>query len=136
MESISLKNISDFIGKTVSLKGWLQIKRGNNHIQFLQIRNSGRIIQVVVEKDKFSEEDFTKIKSFHQEMSLELIGTVVESIKSDLGYEIILDSYSILGDSIDYPITPKSMEPIFYITIVTYGYVPKGNWQSFKSEMN
>jgi asparaginyl-tRNA synthetase len=107
MESISLKNISDFIGKTVSLKGWLQIKRGNNHIQFLQIRNSGRIIQVVVEKDKFSEEDFTKIKSFHQEMSLELIGTVVESIKSDLGYEIILDSYSILGDSIDYPITPK-----------------------------
>jgi asparaginyl-tRNA synthetase len=107
MESISLKNISDFIGKTVSLKGWLQIKRGNNHIQFLQIRNSGRIIQVVVEKEKFSEEDFTKIKTFHQEMSLELIGTVVESIKSDLGYEIILDSYSILGDSIDYPITPK-----------------------------
>jgi len=107
MEFISLKNISDFIDKKVSLKGWLQIKRGNNHIQFLQIRNSGRIIQVVVEKEKFSEEEFTKIKSLHQEMSLELSGRVVESEKSELGFEIIMDSYAIIGDSVDYPITPK-----------------------------
>ena len=107
MESISLKNISDYLNKTVSLKGWLQIKRGNNHIQFLQIRNSGRIIQVVVEKEKFSDEDFLKIKTLHQEMSLELTGRVVESEKSELGFEVILESYTILGDSIEYPITPK-----------------------------
>ncbi len=107
MESISLKNISDYVGKKVTLKGWLQIKRGNNHIQFLQIRNSGKIIQVVVEKEKFTEDEFSKIKSLHQEMSLELFGTVVESLKSDLGFEIILEKYTIIGESFEYPITPK-----------------------------
>lgn len=107
MESISLKNISDYVGKKVTLKGWLQIKRGNNHIQFLQIRNSGKITQVVVEKEKFTEDEFSKIKSLHQEMSLELFGTVVESLKSDLGFEIILEKYTIIGESFEYPITPK-----------------------------
>lgn len=107
MNSISLKKIDKFINQDVILKGWLHGKRGNNHIQFLQVRNSGLVIQVVVEKDKLGEEDFLKIKSLSQEVSLTLRGKVVESAKSELGYEILLDSWDLIGESIDYPITPK-----------------------------
>ncbi|HNO27103.1 MAG TPA: asparagine--tRNA ligase, partial [Leptospiraceae bacterium] len=68
-EQISFKKISDFEGQEVSAAGWLQGKRGNNHIQFLQVRNSGYIVQAVCEKEKFSEDEFQKIKSLAQESS-------------------------------------------------------------------
>jgi asparaginyl-tRNA synthetase len=107
MKKVSLRNISEEVNSIVTMNGWLQIKRGNNHIQFLQIRNSGKIIQVVAEKEKFSEDDFLKIKSLHQECSLELVGMVVKSDKAEGGFEILLESFRVIGESIDYPITPK-----------------------------
>ncbi len=107
MKNGSIRDIAGWVNQTVSFRGWLQIKRGNNHIQFLQIRNSGRIIQVVAEKEKFSEEEFLKIKSLPQECSLELTGTVVLSEKSESGYEILLQSFHLVGDSHEFPITPK-----------------------------
>jgi asparaginyl-tRNA synthetase len=107
MQSISLKNISKYKDETVLLEGWLHAKRGNNHIQFLQIRNSGRIIQVVVEKEKLGEENFQAIKSLPQEVSLSLKGLVQVSEKSDLGFEILLGDWNLIGHSENYPITPK-----------------------------
>lgn len=106
-EQISFKKISDFEGQEVSAAGWLQGKRGNNHIQFLQVRNSGYIVQAVCEKEKFSEEEFQKIKSLSQESSIEISGKVVRSEKSDSGFEILVSSFSLVHDSKDFPITPK-----------------------------
>lgn len=107
MEFISLKNIKDYEGKTIGLQGWLHGKRGNNHIQFLQVRNSGKIIQVVAEKEKVKEKVFTELKSLSQEVSLKVYGTVLASSKSELGYEIHLEKYELIGNSSNYPITPK-----------------------------
>ncbi|MCB1176828.1 MAG: asparagine--tRNA ligase, partial [Leptospiraceae bacterium] len=106
-KSISLKYIENYLDSEVTLLGWLQGKRGSNHIQFLQIRNSGIIIQVVAEKESLGEEIFSKIKSLTQETSIELKGIVHKSEKSELGYEIILKSYKTISESINYPITPK-----------------------------
>lgn len=107
MELITLKEIQDYVAKTVWLNGWLHGKRGNNHIQFLQLRNSGRIIQVVAEKEKLGEKIFSELKNLSQETSLLIYGLVIESNKSELGYEIHLEKYELIGDSKDYPITPK-----------------------------
>jgi asparaginyl-tRNA synthetase len=105
--SISLLHISEYLEKKIILKGWLHGKRGSNHIQFLQIRNSGKIIQVVAEKEIIGKEVFGKIKQLRQESSLEISGKVTASEKSELGYEIQLETIFLLGESIDYPITPK-----------------------------
>ena len=110
---MNLYDLSKSLNQSVSLSGWVHAKRGNNKIQFLQIRNSGKIIQVVCEKEKLGEVAFEKIKALAQETSIELTGTLVVSEKSELGYEIILDSYNIVGDSHDYPITPKEHGPDF-----------------------
>ncbi|MCP5511918.1 MAG: asparagine--tRNA ligase [Leptospiraceae bacterium] len=101
------KNPQKYLNEEVTLEGWLQGKRGNNHVQFLQIRNSGKIIQVVAEKEKFSEEDFQKIKSISQETSLIVKGILVLSEKTEFGYEIQLSEWKVLGPSMNYPITPK-----------------------------
>ena len=89
---MNLHDLTNNVNKSVTLSGWVHAKRGNNKIQFLQIRNSGKIIQVVCEKEKLGEAEFEKIKSLAQEVSLEVKGTLVVSEKSELGYEIILDS--------------------------------------------
>ena len=102
-----LKSLEREEGKKQTLKGWLHGKRGNNHIQFLQLRTSGIILQVVVEKEKVGDEIFSIAKSLTQEESLEIKGDLVKSDKAELGYEIILDTLKIIGASTDYPITPK-----------------------------
>lgn len=104
---INIKYIEKYLGQKVIVEGWLHGKRGNNHVQFLQVRSYGIIIQAVVEKDKFSEEVFLKAKSLSQEVALRIIGVISKTDKTDLGYEIILESYEIVGESVDYPITPK-----------------------------
>lgn len=110
---MNLYELEQNLDQTISLEGWVHGKRGNNKIQFLQVRNSGKIIQVVCEKEKLGEDAFEKIKSLPQETSIQLKGKLVLSEKSELGFEIILDSYNIVGDSHDYPITPKEHGPDF-----------------------
>ncbi len=110
---MDLKSIQNYSNRKINLSGWVQNIRGNNKIQFIQFRNSGKIIQVVCEKEKLGEEKFLEIKSLDQETSIEISGTVVDNLKSDLGYEILLDELKIVSSSKDYPITPKEHGPDF-----------------------
>lgn len=107
MNTIQLRELAKYVNTDIKLNGWLHGKRGNNKIQFLQVRNSGRIIQVVAEKQKIGEENFAIIKSLNQETSLVIQGKLVESEKAEIGYEVQLESFQKIGDSQDYPITPK-----------------------------
>ena len=103
---IGLYNLKEVSGKEVELEGWLQGKRGSNHVQFLQVRNSGKIIQVVVEKES-GEDLFVKCKNLKQETSIRIRGKLQESAKSPIGFEILLSELEIIGESDNYPITPK-----------------------------
>lgn len=110
---MDLKSIQNYLNQKISLNGWVQNLRGNNKIQFIQFRNSGKIIQIVCEKQKLSEEKFLEIKSLNQETSIQISGTVVKNSKSDIGYEILLDDLKIISSSKEFPITPKEHGPDF-----------------------
>lgn len=112
---INIKLAANYKDREVEVNGWVHGKRGNNNIQFIQMRSSGRIIQVVCEKEKLGQEVFDKIKSLTQETSIKVFGKVVESEKSEIGYEIILDKIEIIGESHEYPITPKEHGPDFLL---------------------
>lgn len=105
--NINLKEISSYTERLVQIDGWLHGKRGNNNVQFLLVRNGGRIIQAVAEKTKLGDELFSKIKELHQEHSISIFGKIVSTDKFDLGFEIQLDKIEMIGNSIDFPITPK-----------------------------
>ncbi|TGL99494.1 asparagine--tRNA ligase [Leptospira jelokensis] len=98
---------------SLPLQGWVQGLRGNNHVQFLQLRTNGEIFQVVCEKEKLGEEVFKQIKTLPQETSLEVAGTWQENPKAPGGEELLLSSFQIVGSSADYPITPKEHGPDF-----------------------
>ncbi|WP_035983696.1 asparagine--tRNA ligase [Leptospira meyeri] len=98
---------------TVRFQGWVQGLRGNNHVQFLQLRMDGRIFQVVAEKDFLGEDIFKEVKALPQETSLVVNGVIQKNEKAPGGSELFLHSFAIVGESHQYPITPKEHGPDF-----------------------
>jgi len=111
--STTLSENTDSSSAIQEVLGWVHGIRGNNHVQFLQFRTNGKIIQVVIEKEKLGEETFKFLKSIPQETSLRILGTYAENPKAPGGKELVLESYDVIGTSGNYPITPKEHGPDF-----------------------
>lgn len=104
---------SNGFASLIEKKGWLQGIRGNNHVQFLQLRTEGEILQVVIEKAKLGEEQFKAYKALPQETSIRVTGHWQENPKAPSGREILLENLEVIGVSDNYPITPKEHGPDF-----------------------
>jgi asparaginyl-tRNA synthetase len=63
--------------------------------------------QGVVVKSEVPEEVFQLAKSLTQETSVWIIGEIREDSRSKFGYEIGVSGIEVIGESHDYPITPK-----------------------------
>ncbi len=106
-KTIDLNQLSEYVDKTVTIQGWVHGLRGSNARQFLSLRSSGKILQVLAEKELLGEDPFSEIKHLKQETSLEVTGKLVANEKSPIGFELILNSFRKVGESENYPITPK-----------------------------
>jgi asparaginyl-tRNA synthetase len=107
MNTINIIDAKNHVGETVKIGGWLRGKRGNNKLQFLQLRDGSAFMQGVVNKSIVGEELFEVAKGLKQESSLYVIGEIHEDDRSDFGYEMAISGIEVVGQSIDYPITPK-----------------------------
>ncbi|MBU1628354.1 asparagine--tRNA ligase [bacterium] len=94
-------------GETVEIKGWLYNRRGSGKIQFLIIRDGTGIIQCIVEKKNFDEELFEKLKNLNYESSIIVKGKLRADARAPGGFELDVDSITIVHESEPYPITPK-----------------------------
>ena len=95
----------------VAIRGWVYRERGSNVIKFVVLRDSSEIIQCVLEKNKFSEEEWKKIDKISIESSLEIEGEIVKDARAPTGYEIKADKINIIQIAEKFPITKdKSSE--------------------------
>jgi len=101
-------DLKDNVDKKVTLAGWLYNSRSSGKIQFLIIRDGTGLCQCIVEKGKVSDELFDDLKRLGQESSLAVTGTVRAEKRSPGGFELAVAAAEIIGQSNDYPITPKS----------------------------
>jgi len=101
-------DLNDNVGKQVTLAGWLYNSRKSGKIQFLIIRDGTGLCQCIVEKGKVPDELFDDLKRLGQESSLTVTGTVRADDRSVGGHELAVTAAEIIGESTDYPITPKS----------------------------
>ncbi len=58
-------------------------------------------------KNNVSEEVFELAKELRQETSMWITGVIHEDSRSKFGYEIAVEDIEVIGESEDYPITPK-----------------------------
>ncbi len=103
----TIHHVGDYVGQTVTLRGWLYNKRSSGKIQFLQLRDGTGVIQCVVVKNEVGEDIFEKCSKLTQESSLIVHGVVREDERAVGGYEITVVDVEPVGESIDYPITLK-----------------------------
>ncbi len=107
MEWARISELKKYIGQKVVVKGWVYNLRSSKNIKFILLRDGSGLLQAVLFKGEASEEYFNKFDELTQETSLEVIGLVKEDARSVGGVELAVESFSIVGSSLDYPITPK-----------------------------
>ncbi len=107
MEQISIIDSKDHVDERVKIGVWLTDKRSSGKISFLQLRDGTAFFQGVVVKNAVGEEIFDLAKKLKQETSMWVTGTIHQDDRSHFGYEIEIDGIEVIGESGDYPITPK-----------------------------
>jgi asparaginyl-tRNA synthetase len=104
---VYIEDIGKHEGQEVTLKGWLHNRRSSGKIHFLIVRDGTGFIQAVLSKSAVGEELFKTADHLSQETSLIVSGTVRADKRAPSGYEIDVKYFEVVGDSKDYPITPK-----------------------------
>ncbi|EMY77073.1 asparagine--tRNA ligase [Leptospira weilii serovar Ranarum str. ICFT] len=104
---VSNHELEKYADRKVVIEGWVHGIRGSNARQFLSLRNSGKILQVLAEKEILGEEIFQTVKRLRQETSVVVTGKLVRNEKSPIGFELVMDEIRVVGESENYPITPK-----------------------------
>jgi asparaginyl-tRNA synthetase len=104
---IYIEDIGTHEGEDVTIRGWLHNRRSSGKIHFLILRDGTGFIQAVMSKAAIGEELFTTADHLSQETSLTVTGTVRADKRAPSGYEIDVKGFDVVGESHDYPITPK-----------------------------
>jgi asparaginyl-tRNA synthetase len=110
-EHIYIEKLADYVGKEVTIKGWLYAKTGKGRLQFLQVRDGTGILQCVVFRKEVSLEVFDAARKLTQESSLIVTGTVRTDARAPGvpgGFELGVKTLKVVQFVDDeYPITPK-----------------------------
>ena len=114
-ELVSIIDVPKHLGQEVTIGAWVANKSGKGKLAFLQLRDGTAYFQAVAFKpnliEKYGEElgleKFDTIKHLSQETSVYVTGIVKEDERSKVGYELDVTDLEVIGESVDYPITPK-----------------------------
>ncbi|MFN8309964.1 MAG: asparagine--tRNA ligase [Chitinophagales bacterium] len=94
-------------GKEVVLKGWLSQSRDSKGLVFLVMRDGTGFVQCVADLNEIGEANFAAAKRLTQESSFEITGIVKADERQFGGVEVQVKSLRIIGEAVDFPITPK-----------------------------
>lgn len=103
----TIDKISHFQGQVVTLRGWVANLRSSGKIAFLQFRDGTGIIQCVASVQDVGEEKFKALRALTMEQAIVVKGEVKEDKRSQLGFEIGLQDFVVMGDTEEYPIGKK-----------------------------
>ena len=104
---VYIEDIGTHEGEDVTINGWLHNRRSSGKIHFLILRDGSGFIQAVMSKAAVGEEMFKAADHLSQETSVIVTGTARADKRAPSGYEIDVKSLEVVGESHDYPITPK-----------------------------
>jgi asparaginyl-tRNA synthetase len=104
---VYIEDIGKHAGEDVTIKGWLHHRRSSGKIHFLIVRDGTGFVQAVLSKAAVGDDLFRTADHLSQETSLTVTGTVRADSRAPSGFEVDVKTLQIVGDSKEYPITPK-----------------------------
>lgn len=111
-----IKDLKDYIGKEVTLRGWIYNFRSSGSIMFLQLRDGTGFVQGILNKKDVSEEKWNEAQKIVLETSIELTGIVTEHPKHKGEFELQIKDFKIYQIPVEeYPIGKKEHGPEFLL---------------------
>ncbi len=115
MSKVFIKDLKDYKGQEVILRGWIYNLRSSGKIAFWQLRDGTGFIQAILEKVNFSDDEWLEIKKATLESSVELSGLVTEHPKQPGVFELQVKSFKYFQIAEEYPIGKKEHGPEFLL---------------------
>ena len=103
----TIKQLTDFEGKEVTLKGWVYNIRSIGKIWFLILRDGTGLLQCVVVKAETDESIFNLEGELTQESSVTVTGNVRAEPRSVGGFELGVTNIIVHQIADEYPISHK-----------------------------
>lgn len=107
-EQIYLRDIAQYVGQEITIRGWLYNRRESGRLQFLLVRDGTGMVQAVAFKRDIAPEAWEAASQVTQESSVIATGLVRADERAPGGYELALTDYCIVQLALEYPISLKS----------------------------
>jgi asparaginyl-tRNA synthetase len=111
----TIEKLGDFVGREVTLRGWLHHKSSKGKLHFVQLRDGTGYVQCVAFQGDVTPELFEALGHAGQESSLILTGVVKAEPRAPGGFEIGVKGGTVLQKVEGFPITPKEHGPDFLL---------------------
>jgi asparaginyl-tRNA synthetase len=105
---VPIEIIKDYVGKEVTVRGWMYNMRSSGKIHFLQLRDGTGMIQAIVVKDNVPDEVFEKCNELTMESCVSVTGEVTKHPKYDDVFELQANDIEVhFLNNEEYPIAKK-----------------------------
>jgi len=104
---VYIKQLSEFEGKEVTLKGWVANRRDSKGLVFINLRDGSGLCQCVADQNKISEDEFDQAGKLSLESAAEITGTVVKDERQIGGFEIQVTGIKTIQIAEEFPIAKK-----------------------------
>jgi asparaginyl-tRNA synthetase len=112
----SIEKLKNFVGQTVTLRGWVYNKRSSGKVNFLIMRDGSGVVQIVYVKGVVADSVIEDLNKLTQESSLIITGKVKEEKRAKGGVELDGETIKIIQIAEEYPIGPKEHGPDFLLS--------------------
>ncbi|MEC9476217.1 MAG: asparagine--tRNA ligase [Planctomycetota bacterium] len=116
MARTRVRDLPAAAGEEVALKGWLYNRRSSKKFHFLLLRDGSGIVQCIVNRQEFEEDQFTEIGKIPYESAIEIRGLANADERAPGGVEIHTSSVECLCPAQEYPISKQEHGPDFLLS--------------------
>ncbi len=102
---VEVRHLKQHIGQTVTVRGWVRNAR-TSKIRFIELRDGSGFVQCVAGAAECEPESYELAGKLTQEAAITVTGVVQTHPKSGEP-ELLVKALTLVGDSKDFPITPK-----------------------------
>ncbi|KPK05125.1 MAG: asparagine--tRNA ligase, partial [Gemmatimonas sp. SG8_28] len=102
-----IADLPGHIGDEVSVRGWVMTTRSSGKIAFMVLRDGTGYLQCVLVRSETDDDAWESFRRLSQEMSVTVTGAVRADARSPGGVELGVRSVEVIGESPDFPISPK-----------------------------
>ncbi len=97
-------------GRTVGFRGWIHRQRGSGKLAFWVLRDVTGLVQATIFRPTVGDDAFKDAKKALVESSVELTGKVAKDERAPGGFEVQVETVTVVGFADNFPITKDQSE--------------------------